>query len=132
MAKELRYQGLGRRKTSSARVTLIAGGTGKITVNGKDVNDYFPYAVLVQDAKQGLVITETETDFDIIANIKGGGFSGQAGALRHGIVRALIVASPDYKPALKAAGLVTRDARVVERKKYGFKKARKSPQFSKR
>jgi small subunit ribosomal protein S9 len=128
----LEYRGLGRRKTSSARVILKANGSGKITVNGKDVNDYFPYAVLVQDAKQGLEITKTTDSFDVVANIKGGGFSGQAGALRHGIVRALIEASEDYKPALKQAGLVTRDARVKERKKPGLKKARRAPQFSKR
>ena len=125
------YQGLGRRKSSNARVTLVKG-TGKVTVNGKDVHDYFPYGLLVQDALQGLEITETSNDFDVIANIKGGGFSGQAGALRHGIVRALIEASADYKPALKKAGLVTRDARVKERKKPGLRKARRSRQFSKR
>ena len=132
MAKDVTYRGTGRRKTSTARVILIPNGKGTITVNGKDVKDYFPYEVLVQDAVQGLQITETMGDFEIKANIKGGGFSGQAGALRHGIVRALIEASADYKPALKKAGLVTRDARVVERKKYGLKKARRAPQFSKR
>ncbi len=125
------YQGLGRRKSSVARVT-IKPGTGTMTINGKDINDYFPYATLIQDATQGFVITKTEGQFDVVANIKGGGFTGQAGALRHGIVRALIVASADYKPALKAAGLVTRDARIKERKKYGLKKARRAPQFSKR
>lgn len=125
------YQGLGRRKTSVARVTLKPG-TGIIKVNGKDINEYFPYATLVQDAVQGFGITETTGTFDVNANIKGGGFTGQAGALRHGIVRALIVASADYKPALKAAGLVTRDARIKERKKYGLKGARRAPQFSKR
>jgi small subunit ribosomal protein S9 len=125
------YQGLGRRKTSVARVTLTPG-SGKIIVNGKDINDYFPYATLVQDATQGLAITKTAESFDIKANINGGGFTGQAGALRHGIVRALITASADYKPALKAAGLVTRDARVKERKKYGLRSARRAPQFSKR
>ena len=132
MSKDVMYRGTGRRKTSTARVILIPNGKGTITVNGKDVKDYFPYEVLVQDAVQGLEITETMNDFEIKANIKGGGFSGQAGALRHGIVRALIEASPDYKPTLKKAGLVTRDARVVERKKYGLKKARRAPQFSKR
>ncbi len=125
------YQGLGRRKTSVARVTLTPG-TGKIVVNGKDISDYFPYATLVQDAEQGFVITKTKNQFDVKANIKGGGFTGQAGALRHGIVRALIESSADYKPALKKAGLVTRDARIKERKKYGLKKARRAPQFSKR
>ncbi len=125
------YQGLGRRKSSVARVTLKPG-TGVMTINGKDIKDYFPYATLIQDATQGFVITKTEGQFDVIANIKGGGFTGQAGALRHGIVRALIEASADYKPALKKAGLVTRDARVKERKKYGLKSARRAPQFSKR
>ena len=125
------YRGLGRRKTSVARVTLTPG-KGNITINGKDINDYFPYETLVQDATQGFVITKTENQFDVVANIKGGGFTGQAGALRHGIVRALIEASSDYKLPLKKAGLVTRDARVKERKKYGLKKARKAPQFSKR
>ncbi len=126
------YKGTGRRKTSTARVILKPNGSGKITVNNKDVNDYFPYPTLMQDAMQGLEITKTSKDFDIVANIKGGGFTGQAGALRHGIVRALIDASADYKPALKAAGLVTRDSRIKERKKPGLKKARRSPQFSKR
>lgn len=125
------YQGLGRRKTSVARVTLTPG-TGKMTINGKDINDYFPYATLIQDATQGFVITKTEGQFDVKANIDGGGFTGQAGALRHGIVRALIESSADYKPALKKAGLVTRDARVKERKKYGLRSARRAPQFSKR
>ncbi len=125
------YQGLGRRKSSVARVTLKPG-TGQMIINGKDINEYFPYATLIQDATQGFVITKTEGQFDVIANIKGGGFTGQAGALRHGIVRALIEASADYKPALKKAGLVTRDARVKERKKYGLKSARRAPQFSKR
>ena len=126
------YKGTGRRKTSTARVILKPKGTGKIIINGKEINEYFPYPTLVQDAKQGLVLTKTEKDFDIQANIKGGGFTGQAGALRHGIVRALIEASEDYKPILKKAGLVTRDSRIKERKKPGLKKARRSPQFSKR
>ncbi len=125
------YQGLGRRKSSVARVTLTPG-KGIIIINDKDINDYFPYKTLIQDAVQGLEITKTADQFDIKANINGGGFSGQAGALRHGIVRALISASADYKPALKAAGLVTRDSRIKERKKYGLRKARRARQFSKR
>ncbi len=125
------YQGLGRRKTSVARVTLKPG-KGEMTINGKDIKDYFPYATLIQDATQGFAITKTEGQFDVVANIDGGGFTGQAGALRHGIVRALIVSSEDYKPALKAAGLVTRDSRIKERKKYGLRKARRARQFSKR
>ena len=126
------YNGVGKRKSSIARVILVPNGTGKITVNGKDASDYFPYESLIQDARQGLVITENETSFDIKANIKGGGFSGQSGALRHGIVRALMQASADYRKPLKAAGLVTRDARVKERKKPGLRSARRAPQFSKR
>ncbi|BDU67500.1 MAG: 30S ribosomal protein S9 [Candidatus Tyloplasma litorale] len=125
------YKGLGRRKSSVARVTLTPG-TGIMTINGKDIKDYFPYETLIQDALQGFVITKTEGQFDVKANINGGGFTGQAGALRHGIVRALIEASDSYKPILKKAGLVTRDARVKERKKYGLKGARRAPQFSKR
>ncbi len=126
------YQGLGRRKSSVARVTLKPNGSGSMIINGKDIKEYFPYATLIQDATQGFAITKTEGQFDVVANIKGGGFTGQAGALRHGIVRALIEASVDYKPALKKAGLVTRDARIKERKKYGLKSARRAPQFSKR
>lgn len=125
------YQGLGRRKTSVARVTLKPG-KGEMIINGKDIKDYFPYATLIQDATQGFAITKTEGQFDVVANINGGGFTGQAGALRHGIVRALIASSSDYKPALKAAGLVTRDSRIKERKKYGLRKARRARQFSKR
>lgn len=125
------YQGLGRRKTSVARVTLKPG-TGKIFVNKKAIDDYFPYQTLIQDATQGLKITKTDKSFDVTAHVEGGGFSGQAGALRHGIVRALIVASEDYKKPLKAAGLVTRDSRIKERKKPGLRKARRARQFSKR
>ncbi len=125
------YRGLGRRKSSVARV-IITPGTGKIVVNGKEASDYFPYETLIQDAKQGFVVTETVDKFDVKANIKGGGFAGQSGALRHGIVRALLEASDDYRKPLKSAGLITRDARVKERKKYGLKGARRSPQFSKR
>lgn len=126
------YQAVGKRKTSVARVILKPNGSGKIIVNGKDINDYFPYKTLVQDSVQGLTVTKTEKDFDIVANIKGGGFSGQSGALRHGIVRALIESSKDYKKILKDNNLVTRDDRKKERKKPGLKKARRAPQFSKR
>ena len=132
MNAKLVYNGTGRRKTSTARVIIKPHGTGKILVNGVDINKYFPYKTLVQDAEQGLVITETHGKVDITANVQGGGFTGQAGALRHGIVRALLLASPDYRPALKAAGLITRDSRAKERKKYGLKSARRAPQFSKR
>ncbi len=129
---ELRYNGVGRRKSSVARVILIANGSGKITVNDREVNDYFPIKTLVQDLTQPLAITETEKSFDIKVNVNGGGISGQAGAVRHGIVKALLMASEDYRKPLKEAGLITRDARVKERKKYGLKAARRSPQFSKR
>jgi len=107
-------------------------GTGKITVNGKEINDFFPNQFMIKDAKQGLVLTENTETFDIIATLNGGGFSGQAGALRHGIVRALMQYDAELRKILKPAGLVTRDSRSKERKKPGLKKARKAPQFSKR
>lgn len=132
MNKELRYNGTGRRKSSTARVILMVNGSGKILVNNRDVNDYFPMKTLVQDLIQPLTITETLKSFDIKVNVNGGGISGQAGAVRHGIVKALLQASDDYRKPLKEAGLITRDARVKERKKYGLKAARRSPQFSKR
>ena len=132
------YQGTGRRKSSVARVYLTPG-TGKITVNGRDVNEYMPYQVLVMDLKQPLVVTGNETTFDVVADVKGGGFSGQTGAIRLGITRALLVydegneANEDsYRKTLKANGFITRDPRVKERKKYGLKAARRAPQFSKR
>ena len=129
----------GRRKKSVAQVKLTSG-TGKITVNGVDVNEYMPFATLVMDLKQPLVATNNETAFDIEVVAKGGGFSGQTGAIRLGITRALIEYDKDtdqtredsYRKILKAAGFVTRDARVKERKKPGLKKARRAPQFSKR
>lgn len=139
MAKEKRsFYGTGRRKGSVAKVTLTPG-TGKITVNGKDVNEYMPYEVLVMDLKQPLVVTNNETTFDIKADVKGGGFSGQTGAIRLGITRALLVydeanvgKEDSYRKILKANGFITRDPRVKERKKYGLKAARRAPQFSKR
>ena len=132
MAKEKRsFYGTGRRKGSVAKVTLTPG-TGKVTVNGKDVHEYMPYEVLVMDLMQPLVATKNETTFDVNADVHGGGFSGQAGAIRHGITRALIEFRPELRPELKKAGFVTRDARKKERKKYGLKKARRAPQFSKR
>lgn len=128
---EVMYRGTGRRKSSVARVMLVPG-TGKITINGKDVREFLPFEVLVTDLTHPLVITNTLEKFDIIVNINGGGFTGQTGAIRLGIARALLEASADYRPALKAAGMLTRDARVKERKKYGLKGARRAPQFSKR
>ena len=133
MAKNtVQYRGTGRRKSSVARV-ILTPGKGNIVINGVDVNEYFPYETLVMDLKQPLTFTENETKFDISANVNGGGFSGQAGAVRLGIARALLEASQhSYSPVLKANGMLTRDARAKERKKYGLKKARKAPQFSKR
>lgn len=125
------YKGLGRRKTSIAKVRMTPG-TGKITINDKTPKEYFPNDLVIQDMEQPLVITKTKGTFDIQVKVLGGGFTGQAGAIRLGITRALIVASEDYKPILKKAGLVTRDARVKERKKYGLYGARRRPQFTKR
>lgn len=132
MAKKasLQYYGTGRRKSSIARVYLTSG-TGKIIVNGRDVNEYMPYATLVMDLSQPLMITETNNKYDVRAEVKGGGFTGQAGAIRLGIARALLEAGCD-RSALKSAGLLVRDSRSKERKKYGLKAARRAPQFSKR
>ena len=127
----VRYQGTGRRKSSVARVTLVPG-TGVITVNGRKVEEYLPSATFVMDLKQPLVATSTETRFDITCNVNGGGYTGQTGAIRLGIARALIEASAEYRPTLKSLGFLTRDARAKERKKYGLKGARRAPQFSKR
>jgi len=139
MAKEkIMYYGTGRRKSSIAKVKLIPGN-GKITVNGKDVHEYFPFETLVMDLVQPLELTNTKEAFDVIADVKGGGFSGQTGAIRLGIARALLETEDSNKEAdnsvrkvLKDAGFLTRDARIKERKKYGLKKARRAPQFSKR
>jgi len=128
--KDLQYYGTGRRKSSVARV-YVTLGSGKIVVNGRDVDEYMPYATLVMDLKQPLVLTGTEAKYDVKAEVKGGGFTGQAGAIRLGLTRALLEAGVD-RPTLKQAGLVTRDQRVKERKKYGLKAARRAPQFSKR
>ena len=129
--ESVRYCGTGRSKASVARVTLVPG-TGVITVNGVKVEDYLPAATFVMDLKQPLVATSTETRFDITCNVNGGGYTGQTGAIRLGIARALIEASAEYRPTLKSLGLITRDARAKERKKYGLKGARRAPQFSKR
>ncbi len=138
MAETKKYYGTGRRKTSIAKVTLTPG-TGKITVNGRDVNEYMPYEVLVMDLKQPLVVTNNETTFDVDAQVSGGGFSGQTGAIRLGITRALLKydegnegSEDSYRKVLKSHGFITRDSRKKERKKYGLKAARRAPQFSKR
>ena len=125
------YMGTGRRKTSVARVRLVPG-TGTITVNGRDAAAYFGRSVLMTLVESPFKTTDTVGTFDVIAKLEGGGLSGQAGALRHGIARAMLQASEEYRGELKKAGLLRRDPRMVERKKYGLKKARKRPQFSKR
>ena len=130
MAKA-RYYGTGRRKSSIARVYLLPG-TGKITINKRDMDTYFGLDTLKLIVRQPLAVTETADKFDVMVNVKGGGFTGQAGAIRHGISRALLQADADYRPALKKAGFLTRDPRMKERKKYGLKAARRAPQFSKR
>ena len=130
MAKA-RYYGTGRRKSSIARVYLVPG-TGKITINKRDMDSYFGLDTLKLIVRQPLVLTETNDKFDVLVNVRGGGFTGQAGAIRHGISRALLQADADYRPALKKAGFLTRDPRMKERKKYGLKAARRAPQFSKR
>ena len=130
MANEALYYGTGRRKNAIARVRLVPG-TGKVTVNGREALDYFGRQALIDSFMAPFKVTDTEGHFDVIARLNGGGISGQAGALRHGISRALLEAG-DYRQELKKAGFLTRDPRMVERKKYGLKKARKRPQFSKR
>ena len=125
------FYGTGRRKKSIARVRLVPGN-GNVTINKRDIQDYFGLETLRMIVNQPLVLTATKDKFDVLVNVHGGGFTGQAGAIRHGITRALIKADEALKPELKKAGFVTRDPRMKERKKYGLKKARKSPQFSKR
>lgn len=125
------FKGLGRRKSSVAKVKLVPG-TGKISINKKDPKEYFPNELVIQDMMQPLVATGTEKSYDVIVNVEGGGFTGQSGAIRLGITRALIEVNDDFKKQLKALGLVTRDARVKERKKFGLYGARRAPQFTKR
>ncbi len=125
------YLGTGRRKTSVARVRILPG-TGKFIVNDKNLEDYFAYQTLIDLAKSPLALVEKEGSFDVFVNVKGGGFTGQAGAVRHGLARALLASDEELKSELKRAGFLTRDSRKKERKKPGFKKARKSSQFSKR
>ncbi len=127
----IQFWGTGRRKTSVARVRLVPGN-GKIVINNKNIEDYFNYETLIVLAKEPLLITETSDKYDVLVNVSGGGFTGQAGAVRHGISRALIQSDSELRPILKKAGFLTRDSRMKERKKYGLKGARKAPQFSKR
>lgn len=125
------YYGTGRRKEAVARVRLLPG-TGSIYINGKDIDEYFGLETLKLIVRQPLELTDTLGRFDVHANVKGGGFSGQAGAVRHGIARALLQVDDEMRSVLKKAGLLTRDPRMKERKKYGLRKARRAPQFSKR
>ena len=127
----VKYYGTGRRKKSIARVYLTPG-TGKITINKRDIDEYFGLETLKVVVRQPLVATETLEKFDVLVNVHGGGFTGQAGAIRHGIARALLKADAEFRPTLKKAGYLTRDSRMKERKKYGLKAARRAPQFSKR
>ena len=126
-----KYYGTGRRKSSVARVYLVPG-TGKITVNKRDIDEYFGLETLKVIVRQPLTVTETADKFDVLVNVRGGGYTGQAGAIRHGIARALLQVDSEYRPVLKSAGFLTRDPRMKERKKYGLKAARRAPQFSKR
>lgn len=128
---EVQYYGTGRRKESVARVWLVPG-EGRITVNKRDLDDYFGLETLKAIVKQPLALTDTLDRYDVKVNVSGGGFTGQAGAIRHGIARALLKVDPDLRPVLKKAGFLTRDPRMKERKKYGLKAARRAPQFSKR
>ena len=127
----VKYYGTGRRKKSIARVYLTPG-TGKITINKRDIDEYFGLETLKVVVRQPLVATETLEKFDVLVNVHGGGFTGQAGAIRHGIARALLKADAEFRPTLKKAGYLTRDPRMKERKKYGLKASRRAPQFSKR
>ena len=128
---QVQYQAVGRRKKAIARVRLIPG-EGKIVINGRDIDNYFGLETLKMTVRQPLALTALEGRYDVIVNVCGGGLSGQAGAIRHGISRALIKADPELRPAVKKAGFLTRDPRMKERKKYGLKAARRAPQFSKR
>ena len=131
MAKSDKFYGTGRRKSSVARVYLMPG-SGKITINRRDIDEYFGLETLKVIVRQPLVAAEAESKFDVMVNVKGGGYTGQAGAIRHGIARALVEADAEYRPVLKSEGFLTRDPRMKERKKYGLKAARRAPQFSKR
>ena len=131
VAKSARFYGTGRRKSSVARVYLTPG-TGKVTINKKDMDEYFGLETLKLIVNQPFVVTNTVGKFDVLVNVRGGGYTGQAGAIRHGISRALLEADAENRPSLKKAGYLTRDSRMKERKKYGLKAARRAPQFSKR
>ncbi|MBN2879072.1 MAG: 30S ribosomal protein S9 [Clostridia bacterium] len=128
---QAQYWGTGRRKSAVARVRLVPGN-GKVTINKKDMDEYFGFETLKMIVRQPLVLTKTEGSYDVLVNVNGGGYTGQAGAIRHGISRALLEVNPELRPALKKAGFLTRDPRMKERKKYGLKAARRAPQFSKR
>ncbi len=130
--KKIQYWGTGRRKKAVARVRLIPAGDGTIIINKKSLDEYFGLDTLKFIVRQPLELTETSAKYDVMVNVNGGGFTGQAGAIRHGIARALLEAEPETRGALKKAGFLTRDSRMKERKKYGLKKARRAPQFSKR
>ena len=131
-SKKPYFYGTGRRKSSVARVHLFENGTGKITINGRDIDDYFGLETLKLIVRQPLVATELLGKVDVVVTVCGGGVTGQAGAIRHGISRALLLVNGEFRPTLKAAGFLTRDPRMKERKKYGLKAARRAPQFSKR
>ena len=131
MAKSARFYGTGRRKSSVARV-YVTPGSGKVTINKKDIEEYFGLETLKVIVRQPFAVTGTEGKYDVLVNVYGGGFTGQAGAIRHGIARALATADDEFRPILKKAGYLTRDPRMKERKKYGLKGARRAPQFSKR
>lgn len=128
---QVQYYGTGRRKSSVARVRLVPGD-GKVIVNGRDIEEFFNLETLRAIVKQPLVETETQGSYDVFVNVNGGGYTGQAGAIRHGVARALLKVDPDFRASLKRAGYLTRDPRMKERKKYGLKGARRAPQFSKR
>ena len=131
-SKKKYFYGTGRRKSSVARVRVYENGTGSIIINGRDIDDYFGLETLKLIVRQPLEATKTTEKFDIVCRVGGGGVTGQAGAIRHGIARALVTLNPEYRASLKAAGFMTRDPRMKERKKYGLKAARRAPQFSKR
>ena len=131
-SKKKYFYGTGRRKSSIARVRIYENGTGSIIINGRDINDYFGLETLKLVVRQPLVTTELVDKVDVVVSVCGGGVSGQAGAIRHGIARALLTVNPEFRASLKAAGFLTRDPRMKERKKYGLKAARRAPQFSKR